>query len=106
MSRPSVIQCVHGLDTGTCSLCKPKPKKSRWEMAGEASSNPRSRNPHLQGGLPHGPRVPSKWTTLCRNCQEDVEEGDMVYLRDATWVCESCALEACRAGWCTEGGHE
>lgn len=68
-------ECIHGLITGTCSLCNP-PKKT--DPTWEPYRGPRS-------------STVAKFDGRCKNCAELIEAGTRIYKVDDVWVCDDCA---------------
>lgn len=85
-------ECIHEQPRLLCSWCKPKPKKvkvSAWDRQGE---EPFVRRPRTLD-ITNGPYTEASFESSCLGCGGDIEIGDIIGLRNETWICAPCAQE-------------
>lgn len=93
-------ECIHGLTTAWCSICKAQSKlaEKRRRLAREA------RHPafETEPSLPY-PTVVAQWDGICASCDERYPSGTTIYRADGGWCCQQCAEDYHTLGVGTDG---
>lgn len=91
-------ECIHGLTTAFCSICKAQhaaaEKRRRLTRAKNADvwETEETVHPHPSISLDY-PHTQAKYDGLCPDCDEHFHEGDWIYLVGGSWLDEECARD-------------
>lgn len=86
MSTAFADECRHGLTEAWCSLCQDQAAAQRAREL--IRDNPRAASMWHHPSTPTGPKAVASYSSVCSECDELINVGDLIFLRAGTWMCQ------------------
>lgn len=97
---PILDECIHGLTTAWCSICKAQSRAAETRRRrARASAHP---SWETETVLPY-PQTTATYRSLCPICDEYIEIDADIYKCEGDWVCRPCAEDCLTLGVTSDG---
>lgn len=98
-----VDECIHGITTAWCSICKQQTKDKEARRRRTREQNHPAWEVDEDTSLPY-PHTTASWPGTCTSCDTDYEAGTEIWKADGGWCCHQCAVDYATLGVGTDGG--
>jgi len=84
-------ECIHGMTLGFCTICKQNTTAARNARAWNNAADVARDADRWAMILP--PFTLAKFDGECPECGKDIEDRELIGLRDGEWFCNKCSYD-------------